>query len=187
MLKNKAGSLICREMFLQTNLIAQTEARVDLAWCKVLLLSGGGNEVETETPAEKVFNLQGVRHYILSLSLADIRHEGKKKIWNRGKVHSGAFDVCVGKALQCSLEFSIKTAEVSGLEINEARSLQRVGSAAYAKIPIHFIVHLWRATHDNTQTGTHTHVCTHRHACTHAHTHTHTWELLYSMFYTFIR
>lgn len=85
MLKNKAGSLICREMFLQTNLIAQTEARVDLAWYKVLLLSGGGNEVETEKPAEKVFNLQGVRHYILSLSLADIRHEGKKKNLKQGK------------------------------------------------------------------------------------------------------
>ena len=88
MLKNKAGSLICREMFLQTNLIAQTEARVDLAWCKVLLLSGGGNEVETEKPAEKVFNLQGVRHYILSLSLADIRHEGKKKKSETGEKYT---------------------------------------------------------------------------------------------------
>lgn len=91
-------------MLLKTNLIAQTEARADLVWCKVLLLSGGGNEVETEKSAEKVFNLQGVRHYILSLSLADIRHEGRKHLKHSGEVHSGAFDVCVCKALQCSLE-----------------------------------------------------------------------------------
>lgn len=82
---------------MKTNLIAQTEARVNPVWCKVLLLSGGGNEVETEKPAEKVFNLQGVRHYILSPFLADIRHEGKKHLKPREEVHSRAFDVCVAK------------------------------------------------------------------------------------------
>lgn len=74
-----------------------------------------GNKLETEIPAEKVFNLWGVGYYILALSLTEIRHEGKNYLKQMGEVLSGPFDVCVGKALQRSHPVFNKTAEVPGL------------------------------------------------------------------------
>lgn len=82
------------------------------------------NEVETEVPAEKVFNLRGVRYYILALSLTDTSHEGKNYLKHMGKVHLGPFDVCVGKALQLSSPVFNKKAEVSGLYIKEAKTAE---------------------------------------------------------------
>lgn len=71
-------------------------------------------EVATEVPAEKVFNLQGVRYYILALSLTDTIQEGKNYLKHMGKVHLGPFDVCVGKALQLPFPIFNKKREVSG-------------------------------------------------------------------------
>lgn len=76
--KDKAESTyLQKNAFGKHSLIAQTEPRMYMTWCKVLMIEGGRKRSETEIPAEKVFNLQGVRYYILALSLTDSRHEGK--------------------------------------------------------------------------------------------------------------